>query len=63
MAKQVLVRGYRARFRGCEYHAPDDQVGRVAEERLPNSVSRYQGSREFKAVSVVLQHPRGICRP
>jgi hypothetical protein len=64
MAKQVLVRRYYACLRGRGRHASPGRVGCVAEERLPYSVPRHQGPREaYKAVSVVLQHSRGIRRP
>lgn len=64
MAKQVLVRRYYACLRGRGRHASPGRLGRVAEERLPYSVPRHQRPREvYKAVSVVLQHSRGIRRP
>ena len=64
MAKQILVRRYYAFFRGPGRHASPGRFRGVAEETLPNSVPRHQGPREaYKAVSVVLQHLRGIHRP
>ena len=64
MAKQLLVRRYYASLRGRGRHASHGQFERVAEERLPYSVPRYQGPREaYKAVSIVFQHLRGNHRP